>query len=67
VLKPRADAQAFVDQLRAKPEVTVYYDPQAPWVGFLQHSSIWSVYLPALMGLIFIGVSVGMRFGLHRR
>jgi len=67
VLESRAAAQAFVDQLRAKPSITVYYDPREPWVAFLQHSSIWSAILPALMALAFIGFSVGFWFHLHRR
>ena len=67
VLKSRAEAQSFVDRLRAEPGVTVYYDPRAPWVGFLQHSSIWSVILPAIMGLAFVGISAGAWVSLHRR
>ena len=66
VLKPQADAQSFIDRLCAEPNITVYYDPQAPWVGFLQHSSVWSVFLPALMGLVFLGGSVALCFHLHR-
>lgn len=66
VLKSRTEAQSFVDRLRAEPSVTVYYDPQAPWVGFLQHSSIWSVFLPALMGLAFVGISLVGWFSFHR-
>lgn len=66
VLKSGAKAQALVDQLRAEPNVTVYYDPRAPWVGFLQHSTIWGVIATALMGLVFSGISVGLWIHLHR-
>jgi len=61
VLKSRAkDVQPVIDRLRAGPTITVYYDPQAPWVGFLEHGSVLGALLPVFMGLIFAGVGVAM-------
>ncbi len=56
----KKDAQLKIEQLRAQPEVTVYYDPRAPWDGFLRHGPLWGVIAPMAMGLVFGGVGVAM-------
>jgi hypothetical protein len=52
--------QAQLEQWKAQPDLTVFYDPQAPWDGFLQHGPTWGVFMPPLMGLAFAGFGVFM-------
>ena len=66
-LKARvSDAQPLVDMLRADPEPRVYYDPRAPWDGFLQHGPAWGVYGPILPGLAFAGFGVALGISVSR-
>jgi len=61
------DVQPMIDRLRAEPNITVYFDPQAPWVGFLQHGSVWSALIPVFMGLLSTSVFLAIWLFLIRR
>ncbi len=64
VLKSKkADVQLMLDKLRAEAQPRVFYDPKAPWNGFLQHGPAWGVFAPMLMGLAFMGTGIGI--GVH--
>ena len=57
-------AQAVIDRLRAMPELPVYYDPQMPWDSFLIPGPLWGVFLPMLLGAVFLGF--GLIFFIHQ-
>ncbi len=50
----RNKVQPEIDRLRAEPTVKVYYDPQAPWDGFLRHGPAWGAVIPLVMGAAFM-------------
>jgi len=53
VLKSRAqDVQSQIDRLNAETELRVYYDPAAPWDGFLSHVQMLGAISPLLMGIL---------------
>jgi len=61
VMKRRQqDVQGMLDRLRAEPALTVFYDPKAPWDGFLKHGPVWGAVLPFFMGAAFGGVGIGL-------
>lgn len=61
------DVRTMIERLRTGSETKVYYDPQAPWIGFLQHGSAWSAMVPVFLGLIFdcVGLAMWFRFLKH--
>lgn len=64
VLKSREkDAQALVDRLRAQPSLRIFYDPKAPWDGFLEHVSLLGALTPSLLAIpsIAMGFFLGLR------
>lgn len=53
------DKEAVAKKLQAlEPLPTVFYDPKAPWDGFLQHGPLWGVWMPMLMGALFLGYAL---------
>ena len=44
------DVQAQIDRLKADPDLRVYYEPAAPWDGFLNHVSMPAALAPILLG-----------------
>lgn len=64
ILKSRKqDVEPMVAKLRAEPELKIFYNPKAPWDGFLQHVSLLGASAPLLLSLPFMGV--GLCFGLR--
>lgn len=56
----RKNVQPMIDQFLADPAVDVYYDPQAPWDGFLSHGPSWGAWMPLAMSLVFAGVGLAV-------
>ena len=64
-LKSRAqEVQAQIDRLKAEKDLRVYYDPSAPWDGFLNHVTIFGAATPLLMGVLF--ATVGFIMAWHQ-
>lgn len=49
--------ETMLDRLRARPDLEVHYDPDAPWDAFLLHGPRWGTILPLIMAVIFFGVA----------
>ena len=67
VLKSRQKSvQPMIDQFLANPAVDVYYDPQAPWDGFLKQGPAWGAWMPLTMSLVFSGVGFAVLYSMIR-
>jgi hypothetical protein len=57
ILKSRLqDAQRQAEKLRAAPFLDVFYDPAAPWDGFLQRTNLLGSLAPVLLSIPFLGL-----------
>lgn len=53
-------AQSLVDGLLTNPQPQVFYDPRAPWDGFLRHGPTWGIFGIIFVGLIFTGIGAAL-------
>jgi hypothetical protein len=59
ILKSRLQyVQHQVENLQADPAPEVFYDPEAPWDGFLQRSNLLGSLTPVLLSIPFVGLGV---------
>jgi Protein of unknown function (DUF3592) len=58
VLKSRQNAQHQLEELRAEPSPVVFYDPKAPWDGFLRRTNLMGAASPMLLALPFLGIGI---------
>ena len=64
ILKSRScDAEAVIAHLQSEPNLQIFYDPKAPWDGFLQQTSMLGALSPLLLSLPFLGA--GILFGMR--
>lgn len=56
VLKSRSNVERQVEKLRTEPTLEVFYDPVAPWDGFLQRTSLLGSASPMLLSIPFLVV-----------
>jgi len=58
VLKSRQVVLSQVEKLRADPTPEIFYDPAAPWDGFLLRTSLLGSLSPILLSIPFLGFGV---------
>jgi hypothetical protein len=59
ILKSRLqDAQLQAEQLQSEPSPEVFYDPSAPWDGFLLRTNLLGSVSPILLSIPFLGLGV---------
>ena len=64
ILKSRScDAKAVIAHFHSEPNLQIFYDPKAPWDGFLQQTSMLDALTSLLLSLPFL--EVGILFGMR--